>query len=545
MGTPGHLRVLKAIALLDLFKDRSGLQPTPEIAASCAAVDETAFVGVIDDLLSWSVIVFRKHAGAYAIYAGSDFDIEQAVEKARQVGVVVDYRQLARQAALQPILAKRHYETTGALRWFEIDLAPLHEAEERVRAYRPAAGAAGLFLLLVSANGEPHTEARKITKAVSETAGDRLVVVGWTRDSFRLRDMASELTALEHVRANRPELEGDAIARREIDARISRLSADLEDRLSEAIDVVDWRLPTGANLSTHSHLTGPAALSILASRLADWRYPETPRLRNELVNRTRPSSNAAAATRALLKAMVEKSGEPRLAMQGYPPEAGCVRQPARITGPLRTLTMKARFRFQSPVAGDSHRLSPIWEAGEALLKASATGCSLSELFALWRAHPFGVRDGLLSILGVTFLLTRAERAAIYLEEVFRPQLDSFLIDRILQEPSAVRVRLVELSNLDANLISELARRLTTEEASVEPSALDVARALVKNVRALPLVDHTNSDLIEAGSGAAESWSYIARSQSAAVRRPSAGRRQRIPTTKEHCSLLRSMRRDVN
>ena len=483
-GTPGHLRVLKAIALLDLFKDRSGLQPTPEIAASCAAVDETAFVGVINDLLSWSVIVFRKHAGAYAIYAGSDFDIEQAVDKARQVGVVVDYRQLARQAALQPILAKRHYETTGALRWFEIDLAPLHEAEERVRAYRPAAGAAGLFLLLVSANGEPQTEARKIIKAVSESAGDRLVVVGWTRDSFRLRDMASELTALEHVRANRPELEGDAIARREIDARISRLSADLEDRLSEAIDVVDWRLPTGANLSTHSHLTGPAALSILASRLADWRYPETPHLRNELVNRTRPSSNAAAATRALLKAMVEKSGEPRLAMQGYPPEAGLFASLLESTG-LYAPDDEGVFRFQSPVAGDGHRLSPIWEAGEALLKASATGCSLSELFALWRAPPFGVRDGLLSILGVTFLLTRAERAAIYLEEVFRPQLDSFLVDRILQDPSAVRVRLVELSDLDTNLISELARRLSTEEVCIAPSALDVARALVKKVRALP------------------------------------------------------------
>jgi hypothetical protein len=483
-GTPSHLRVLKAIALLDLFKDRSGLQPTPEIAASCATVDEAAFMRIIDDLLSWSVIVFRKHAGAYAIYAGSDFDIEQAVDKARQAGVVVDYRLLARQAALQPILAKRHYETTGALRWFEIDLAPLHEAEERVRAYRPAAGAAGLFLLLVSANGEPQNAARRIIKAVSESAGDRLVVVGWTRDSFRLRDMASELTALEHVRANRPELEGDAIARREIDARISRLSADLEDRLGEAIDVVDWRLPTGANLSTHSQLTGPAALSILASRLADWRYPETPRLRNELVNRTRPSSNAAAATRALLKAMVEKSGEPRLAMQGYPPEAGLFVSLLESTG-LYAPDGEGVYRFQSPAADDDHRLSPLWEAGEALLKASAKGCSLSELFALWRAPPFGVRDGLLSILGVTFLLTRADRAAIYLEDVFRPQLDSFLVDRILQDPSAVRVRLVELSDLDANLISELARRLATEEAWVEPSALDVARALVKNVRALP------------------------------------------------------------
>lgn len=483
-GTQSHLRVLKAVALLDLFKDRSGLLPTPEVAACVAELDQAAFDDLIGDLLAWSVIVFRKHADAFAIYAGSDFDIEQAVEQARQSGVIVDYRQLARQAALQPVLAKRHYETTGALRWFEIDLATLEEAEDRVRAYRPAAGAAGLFLLLVSANGESHNEARKTIKAVSELAGERLVVVGWTRDSFRLRDMASELTALEYVRANRPELEGDAIARREIDARIARLSADLEDRLGEAIDVVDWRLPTGANLSTQSNLTGPAALSILASRLADWRYPATPHLRNELVNRTRPSSNAAAATRALLKAMVEKSGEARLGMQGYPPEAGLFTSLIEATG-LHGADAKGAFRFRSPRDGDEHRLDAVWRAAETLLKDSASGASLSELFELWRSPPFGVRDGLLSILSVAFLLTRVERAAIYLDGVFRPQLDSFLIDRLLQEPASVRVRLVELSDLDADLISELARRLSTDDVQIAPSALEVARALVAEVRALP------------------------------------------------------------
>lgn len=484
-GTQDHLRILKAVALLDLFKDRSGLLPTPEIAASVADIAPATFDALVEDLLNWSVIVFRKHADSFAIYAGSDFDIEQAVDQARQAGVIVDYRQLARQAALQPVLAKRHYETTGALRWFEIDLAPLHEAEERVRAYRPVAGAAGLFLLLVSANGESQAEARKTIKMVSELAGERLVVVGWTRDSFRLRDMAGELTALEYVRANRPELEGDAIARREIDARISRLSADLEDRLSEAIDVVDWRLPIGANLSAQSNLTGPAALSILASRLADWRYPETPHLRNELVNRTRPSSNATAATRALLKAMIERSGEPRLAMQGYPPEAGLFASLIEATG-LYAQDAEGAYRFQSPGEGDDHRLDAVWRAGESLLRETSAGCSLSELYALWRAPPFGIRDGLLSILAVAFLLTRVERAAIYLDGVFRPQLDSFLIDRLLQDSDAVRVRLVELSDLDANLISELARRLSTEEAGVAPSALDVARALVADVRALPL-----------------------------------------------------------
>jgi len=482
-GSSSHLRILKVIALLDLFKDRSGLQPTPEVVHSCSNDTQAEFDRVLQDLVSWSVIVFRRHIGAYAIYAGSDFDIEKAVEDARQSGVAVDYRQLARQAALQPVLAKRHYEVTGALRWFEIDLAPLHEAEERVRAYRPAPGAAGLFLILVSALGESKAVARKVCAQVTDQASDRLVVAGWTRDSVRLREMAGELAALEHVRANRPELEGDAIARREVDARISRLGADLEDRLGEAIDLVDWALPAGAKLNAQSRLAGPAALSILASRLADWRYPETPHLRNELVNRTKPSSNAAAATRALMRAMVEKSGETRLGFQGYPAEAGLFASLLEATG-LYGLDDTGAWRFRTPAASP-YRLKPMWDAAELLLGDQAGAHSLEELFAIWRAPPFGARDGLLPILAVAFLLTTTERAAVYLDNVFRPQIDGFLVDRILQEPGAVRIRLLEISDVDVDLVADLARRLSSTLGDVAPSPLDVARALVRRVKELP------------------------------------------------------------
>ena len=484
-GTAIHLRLLKAIALLDLFKDRSGLQPSLDLVRTAAPTTSAKdFESLLADLLAWSVILHRRHTGALAIYAGSDFDIERAVEQAREAGVAVDYRQLARQAALQPVLAKRHYETTGALRWFEIDLAPLHEAEDRVRTYKPAAGAAGLFLLLVSAKGELAAEAKKVVRSLRKAGDGRLIVVGWTRDSFRLREMASELAALEHVRANRPELEGDAIARREVDARIARISADLEDRLADAIDLVDWSLPEGAQADIPNRLSGPAALSILASGLADWRYPLTPHLRNELVNRTRPSSNAAAATRALLRAMIEQTGQTRLGMQGYPPEAGLFVSLVEATGLYRE-NKDGVLAFQAPAQNDPAALAPLWSAADAALSDSARGSTLEDLFAIWRRPPFGVRDGLLSILAVAYLLTRRDETAIYLDNVFRPQIDGFFVDRLLQEPTAVRLRQVEISDVDAGLVSELAKQLSDAERCIDPAPLDVAKALVRRIRDLP------------------------------------------------------------
>ena len=335
----------------------------------------------------------------------------------------------------------------------------------------------------MSANSEGKDAAKRIVKSAASEAQQHLVITGWTRDSYRLRELGADLACLEYVRAHRPELEGDAIARREVDARISRISADLDDRLSNALELVDWQGPSDADLDKVTGLAGPAALSVLASRLADWRYPSTPHLRNELVNRTKPSSNAAAATRSLLRAMVEQRGVERLGLKGFPPEAGLFVSLLESTG-LYAATEDGDYAFVAPANADESGLAPLWHAADDALESNGEGCTLSEIFALWRQAPFGVRDGLLGILGIAYLLTRAERIATYLDGVFRPQLDGFLVDRLLQDPSAVRMRAVELSDLDTKLIAGLAQRLTSQDP-IDPTPLEVARAIVQQVRALP------------------------------------------------------------
>lgn len=483
-GSATHLAAIKSIALLDLFKDRSGLQPTPDIVMhGIGLVSEIEWQKIADDLVNWSVVVFRKHSGAFAIYAGSDFDIENALDDARSRGVGTDFKRLEEQPALSPVLAKRHYEATGALRWFEVGIAPLHEATDRVQNYVPAPGSAGLFLILVSANQETKPVAKRIARAAAKLAKEHLVMVGWTRDSFRLRELTSDLAALEYVRAQQPALEGDAVARREIDARLARLSADLDDRLRDAIDQVDWHGPSEDPAYELGGNMGPAGLSVLASRLADLRFPSTPKLHNELINRTRPSSNAAGATRLLLHAMVEHRGEERLGFQGYPPEAGLFFSLLVGTGLYRD-TGNGEFGFFPPSSGDQFCLSPMWEAADSALENAEAGLSLRSIFDLWRQPPYGVRDGLLPVLGLAYVLGRAPRTSLYLDGVFRPQLDTYLVDRLLQNPGAVQVKDVELTTQHVALVSELAKILQ-DGCSIDPTALEVAKVIVSRVRALP------------------------------------------------------------
>lgn len=500
-GDLDHLELIKTIAVIDLFKERSGLFPTPEVLAfSLPHFGAGQLDRMLDQFHKWSVVIFKRHLGAYAIYAGSDFDIDAAVDQASARMTGIDFGRLRAMAMLQPILAKRHYHETGALRWFDVDIAPLSEGEDWVRRYRPRNGADGLFLLLIGMEGEAESRAKRLWRSAAEAVGGAPVAVGWARDSFSIREIAAELLALEAVRSERAELNGDAVARREVDARIARSAADLEERVRQAFLSADWVAKIGGDseLLSVSGKAGLAGLNAAASQIADARFPDTPRITNELLNRLKPSSNAVAAQKTLIKAMVESPGLPRLGIEGFPAEGGLFASLLEATG-LHGPVGTGRHGFTEPSPNDPACLGPLWQAAKGIFReAGKAGADLGELYATWQAPPFGVRDGLLPVLAVAFLLSNAENLAVYLDGAFQPKLTSLLVDRLAQEPSAVRLRWSSISDFHREVLSGVAEAVSEQRGEVAAAQgffepLEVARGLVGLVTGLrPWVLKTTS-----------------------------------------------------
>lgn len=486
-----HLALVKTIALIDLFKERSGLLPSVEVLRhALPEMSHARLEACLEDLKSWSVILYRRHLGAYAIYAGSDFDIDAAVADVRTRLPVVDLARLRSLALLQPVLAKRHYHKTGALRWFDIDISALSDGAERVRQFRPQHGATGLFLLLIGTEAENDAKAKRLWRAATEAAADWPVAVGWTRDSFMIRELASELLALEAVRSERSELQGDAVARREVSARIARLSAEVEDRLNHAFDAALWAWRAGET-SEVSTSDGMTTLNAIASALADERYRNGPKIKNELLNRIKPSSNAIAAQKELLKAMVERWQEPRLGIEGYPASGGLYDSLLKATGlhVVRADDDNRRVFVDPPKDGD-HCLAPLWEVAEThFRKAGSAGAELSTLYAEWRKSPYGVRDGLLPVFAIAYLLSRSGRLAVYLDGAFQPKLSALMIDRLGQDPGSVRLRWTEASDFHVHVLGGVADLVAGFGAipagQTHPETIDVARGLVGLVLGLP------------------------------------------------------------
>lgn len=483
-GEEGHIRLLKVISLVDLFKERSGLVASEELlAVTFPHLSKTVLRSMLTQLSDWSLVAYRKFLGGYAVYAGSDFDIEAATERALADIDGIDFEQLRMLASLQPVMAKRHYHETGALRWFDVEIAPLSDVIQTATEFEPGPSTIGLFLLAIPTLGESEDVARELCKRAARLSGKHDIIVGLSSRSWSINNRSRELLALEHVRNSHTELQGDPVARREINARIVSLQAQLEQELQRAFDGAQWfQKQHSPKQLMHDELNG------LASDLADKRYPLSPILNNELLNRIKPSTNAIAGQNALLRRMVDSEGQERLGITGYPAEGGMFESILSDSG-LYAKT-KDGWRFVQPeLKSDKARLRPLWEAtSDYLLERENRSISLAEVYDLWRSAPYGVKDGMMPILAVSFILSNRNDVALYRQGVFQARFTDLDVDYLAKDAHDIQLRWMNLSDVARRLLSGLAtivRDLDEANTLQNLEPIDVGRGLISIYTGLP------------------------------------------------------------
>ena len=472
-----QIRLLKVIGLVDLFRERSGLVASFELLSiamvNCREQDVREALKGLQDA---SLIIFRKFNNSYSIFEGSDFDIEHAVDEAYETIDEVDFSRLTALAGLQPVIAKRHYHKTGAIRWFQTAVVPLRDVDDRASSYVPEDGAVGAFFLALPAQGDSPTTVQSSADRLTSLLPSGVIVgiPGWT--TWMIESLARELIALEMVRDTASELRGDRVARLEVETRIADLQDRIENDLGVALSSAIW----------HGHGLEPrrleqAELNGLASDIADARFNKSPLLHNELLNRIRPSSNAVAAQNALLRRMALHEGRKRLDINGFPAEGGLFASLLEATGLYRNTPGGWKFVAPKP-EDDPCNLFPAWEAAERLLETnSRRAVSMGEIYEIWRDAPFGIKDGLLPILAVAFTLSKSHTLAFYREGVFQVHITDLDTDYLAKDPTDIQLRWMDMSNVSRKLLSEMAdivRDVDVQNTLTNLEPIDVARGLV-------------------------------------------------------------------
>ncbi|MEA9482753.1 hypothetical protein VC290_20970 [Xanthomonas campestris] len=477
-----HVSLAKTIALIELFRNGSGLAASHDVLEnSVNDVSPKAVKVALEELAAASIVIYRKHNEAWAIYAGSDFDIDAAVDTAKRERSQSIDEQLKQLGVLPPLTARKHYSKTGTLRWFERSVVTPNGA---LGSHAPSKKApTGRFALLVPNEESTSEQLAQTAHDLAKTAEDPLTLFGVPKGHHRLVEYASELAALEHVAESTPSLESDGVARREIHARLQQLRGDLDAALRDAFATATWY-----SASKIFHPTAEEGLSPTASRVCDAAFKSAPQISSELVNRDVLSSNAAKAQRLLMHRMLSHGEHPELDYSGYPAEAGLYHT---ILAPLGLhRTVKKRGTFSSPELSKemegARSLVPLWQAWCELLQGSDGAITLAQLYDVARQIPYGVKQGVLPILALAFLLAHRSEIALYVDEMFCADLTDADVDEWLQDPSRISWKWVRMDASAKQMLTRLAARL--EEATQRPVSadpLDSARALVSWALSLP------------------------------------------------------------
>jgi hypothetical protein len=477
-GDPFLVSLIKNIAIIDLFRNGSGLAAdTAVMGALFLDKTQEELDKGLQYLSTLKVALYKNYTGAWSVFEGSDFDIEGAIAQVLITLPGIDYARLSQLIGLHPIVAKRHYHETGSMRWMELSLCSIEQAEKIAADFYPKKGELGSFILALPSKGMSSKKAHLRAQACSKLR-PWPVLVGIPTNHARITELSIELLALEQVK-ERHELSGDAVARREVYARLAATRANLEDQLQAAVSLAKWHNGTNQVIETSSKL------SPIASELANELFSASPTVWSELVNRDSVSSNSVKARRNLLHAMINAEGQETLGFEGFPAERGLYETLLRSTQ-LHRQDESGTWRFMQPSNGLANSFNPLWKATRDIFSTANARISAPEIYALWSAPPFGMKLGIQPVFLTAFILAHKVNIAVYKDGMFVPQFSDLDIDECLQDPSRFSLRWVTLDE-DKNRILEGISKLLAEvgESAGAADPLEAARGLVSMVFHLP------------------------------------------------------------
>ena len=484
-----ELRVAKTIGLLQAV-GTSGPVPasllTIQLSLGEVASDDD-IKKAVETLIRRSVVIFRRHLGSYALWEGSDIDLDARLEAARRM---VNRDQplasfLTQLVPPQPLVARRHYFQMGTLRYYDVRYADRSTLQAELS--RDLGPADGRVILCLPANEEEQKAMQSLLLSPMLDAPDA-TIGAVPKTVFDLREMCHELLCLRWVLQNTPELQTDKGARKEIHHRINHVEQSIRRHLSWVFAPRPGRTVECSWFyeAEENSLPTIRALNNFLSDVCDKVYPSTPIWRNELINRRELSSSAAAARRDLIAAMIAHPTEEFLGIKGVPPERSIYETMLRMSKMHRK--KNGEWGFYPPDAKEDAALGEVWKAIVKFLnETEATRLPVERLFTTLRRPPFGLKDGVLPILLAATLMHYDTEVALYEDGTFVPRLSDATFERIFRSPERFDLQRFRVVGPRLDVFQRYAALFSRpgSEPGETPDLLALVKPLVRLVKDLP------------------------------------------------------------
>jgi hypothetical protein len=486
---------LKTIGILNLVDSTGELRASPQLVKLAIAdhPDDRTQQQSIEALIEYfyktkGILNYRKQADELQLWEGTDFDIQGEItatlSKERSSLASI----LALVFPLKPVIAQRHSYRTGTVRYFERRY--LDRSVDWSKLACSNSSYDGLIGYWVD---------EQSPKDLPGLTVDRkpLILLRAGNLSF-LQEAASEFAVLKKIQ-QRPELEKDAVARREMQYRIVRAEQVLDETLTIAFDVSQHQCDCwiqGKQERIQHVLDFKAKLSEVCDRV----YSRSLILWNELVNRRELTSQGAKAVRVTIEGMLAHGDCEHLKLQGNGPEVSIYTSVLRETGIHRR--EEGTWGFYPPDPEERGQgVFDIWQAIEKFcLAATQQPVSIDRLYQELEAPPYGVKRGVIPVLLAAVLLYRSDDVSIYKDGTFIPVLGGEHFEILVKYPQRFAVKYFEVVGLRSQVFRELESLLQSQNIQQKPAnirnstMLSVVKPLVQFVKKLPAYTLTTKSI---------------------------------------------------
>jgi hypothetical protein len=429
-------QILKTIGLVAIL-GRQGQKLTKEflIVYSEIALGIEKSDEIIEKLELHQLIRYRNYSQRYVLFKGTDFDLNFELELAENQ-VSKDFsvvHQLQRHFSFPIIPAKRVFYDTGTPRYyvFEITENPIHKAPE---------GQIDGYINLIF-NDLLNEESICSYSTKSKEA----ILYGLFKSSDKVKTLMIEIEKIQIVKNKCLD---DQIAIAELDSYLNDSKNALNQLIQSSFygegSIVRWFFDGKERVFRNSR-----EMNHTLSDICREVYPDTPILKNELMNREKISAAISLAKKNLIELLITNSEQENLGFvdNRFPPERTIYLTLISRTG-IHQIDNTGGWTLERPQ--DVHFLS-LWDISENFLQDCAIASKkITDFIDILRSKPFKLKQGFIEFWIPIFLIAKQKNFAIYEEDVFIPTLTADTLEVAMKQPQKYRI---STFNLDENRLT--------------------------------------------------------------------------------------------
>lgn len=465
-------QLLKSIGLFNILGNQGDFKASDNLINLCLP-NEKIVKATLDKLMQKSLIKYQKFNFEYRVWQGSDFDLELEIKTVKQqlgrdsLADIMNLRQ-----PLLPLVARKYSIQQGTLRYFEpvyIDRYNYQQIDLTIQIAR----------IIIFFNEQPEDK-DLFDQLIKETI-QPLTLYLLDQNSEKLRAVITEIQALERIESESQALNSDPVAQKELKDYLDHAQQKETQLLNNLLNISE-----GNNwfyLGEPIYFKNRQILQQHLSVILEGVYNKSPIIKNEIINRDKPSSQANSARKKLVTLLLSNVHQENLGFDPntFPAEKSIYKAFFHVTGLHRT--HNGVWGLYKPLK-NYYNMRDVWEGIDQFTQTSKKSIKLIDLYTYLQQPPYGIKSGVLPLMFIAYYLANQSRLALYEEGIFCPEITLEHFEILLKRPSLFSLESFSMKGVQGDLFHNYLSCLLGK-LSDEGTLLDIIKSLAKFIHSLP------------------------------------------------------------